>query len=451
MPRIRLSSARGWGLEMLRISVFSLVLTALTALGTMGAGQAGVSGTLQDAITVFRQIMANPEEAIPDAILERARCIVIVPHQAKGGFVFGNRELSGVFICRTGDGWSAPGFVTLSTKQYQIGSVEADFVLLLMGKSSTETLSSGKFILGADAVVAAGPVGREVASGDSNIRAQVLTYSRSRDLFAGVDISGGEVNYDGASTSTLYGKDVGIKSILRGEVSAPPGRAREFVKTVGAAATHIRPSEGNGKTQIPLFPWPPPAASATEVIPSAILERNTVLKSLGDVDAKLVSALRGNGYLERSYYAVPDGFALVTRLEQIKADGTSKPPPERWSLESPRAAEFTLSDYLRALLTADPGYFRVIVFIMSDAPFPQAPGQTSYVETIMWLRGGLNVLPMEIANKPYRRTFALTVLIYEFEKDKGKDPKLNQPSRLDAHTHLGKSGIWSDLAFGGNP
>ncbi len=439
---------------MQRISVFSLALIALIAVGTVATCQAGVpvAGALQDAITVFQQIMANPEEAIPRKILEQAECVVVVPHQARVSFGVGNKGLRGVFTCRTGEGWSAPGFVTLSLEHHQIGSTESDFVLLLMDKLITKTLVSGRFTLGGDGEVAAGPVGREAsAKADLSTRSPVLSYSRSRGLFAGVDLSGGEVNYDSTSTATLYGNDVSIQSILRGDVSAPTGRAREFVKTVSSAAADIRPAAGSREIRIPLFPWPPPAASATEVIPSAILERNTILKSLGDVNAKLVSALRGNGYLERSYYAVPDGFALVTRLEQIKADGTSKPPPGRWSLESPRATEFTLRDYLRALLTADPGNFRVIVFIISDVPFPQAPGQTSYGETIMWLKGGLNVLPMEIANKPYSKTFAFTVLIYEFEKDKGKDPKLNQPSRLDAHTHLGKSGIWAALAFGGNP
>ena len=430
---------------MQRIPVFSLVLIALIAAGTVGECQAGVpvADTLQNAISVFQQLMANPDKAIPDEILERARCVVIVPHESRV-ILLGNTGLRGVFTCRTGKEWSAPGFITLSLEQVQIGSEESDYVLLLMGKLSNEAFSSGNLRLDAGEV-AAGPVGREAsASTDWSMRSQVLTYSRSRGLYAGVRLTSGEVNFDTASTAALYGKEVTLQSILSGRVSPPTGRAREFVKTVSSAGADVLPESG-GESHIPSFPWPPPAASTAEVIPRAMLEKDAVLKSLGDIDAKLVSALRSNGYVERSYYAVPDGFALVTRLEQTEPDGTPKPPPGRWSLDSPRASVFTLRDYLRALLTADPGYYRVIVFINSDVPFSQGPRQTSYGETIMWLKGGLNVLPMEIASKLYSKRFASTVLIYEFEKNQGNDPKLNQPSRLDAHAHLSKSGIWNAL------
>jgi lipid-binding SYLF domain-containing protein len=437
---------------MQRISVFSLALIALVAVGTVVARQAEVSvvETLQNATTAFQEMMANPEKAIPREILEHARCVVIVPHQSRAGVV-GGTALRGAFTCRTGAEWNAPGFITLSSKQFQIGLESTDYVLVLMSKLGDEALSSGKFRLGADLEVAEGPVGRYAsASTDVRMHAQVLTYSRSRGLFAGVGLTGGEVRYDSASTRALYGQEVSIHSILNGQVSLPPGRAREFVYTVSRgsrpmAESRPEPVSDKGESHIPAFPWPPPAASTDEVIPSAILEKGAILKSLGDVDAKLVSALRSNGYVERSYYAVPDGFALVTRLEQIGPDGTPKPPPGRWSLNSPRATVFTLRDYLRALFTADPGYYRVIVFIISDVPFSEAPRQTNYEETIIWLKGGVNVLPVEITSKPYSKTFASTVLIYEFEKDQGNDPKLNQPSRLDAHTHLDKSGLWSAL------
>jgi lipid-binding SYLF domain-containing protein len=439
-------------LEMQRVSVFSLALIALIPMGTVDARQAEDPAveTLHNATTVFQEIMNNPDKAIPHEILKQARCVVIVPHQSEGGTFFGRARLRGVFSCRTGKEWGAPGFITL--RPVQIGSEKSDYVLLLMDKLSNEALSSGKFKLGADARVAAGPLGRQASAGtDWSMSSQVLAYSRSRGLFAGADLTGGEVEYDSAFTEALYGKKVKIRSVLSSQVS-PPGGAQELLKALSNGGYRSAAKDGgtdslteDGESHIPSFPWPPPAASTEEVIPSAMLEKDAILKSLGDLDAKLVSALRSNGYVERSYYAVPDGFALVTRLEQIGPDGTPKTPPGRWSLNSPSATVFTLRDYLRALFTADPGYYRVIVFIISDVPFSQAPRQTTYEETIIWLKGGLNVLPVEIASKPYGKTIASTVLIYEFEKDQGHDPKLNQPGRLDAHMHLNKSGIWDSL------
>lgn len=193
----------------------------------------------------------------------------------------------------------------------------------------------------------------------------------------------------------------------------------------------------------PSFPWPPPAASASEAIPNDQLVAASTLHSLGDVNARLVKALDRNGYAEKKYYAVPDGFALATRLEQIDADGRPKPEPDRWSADSP---EFrSLGEYLRALFSANPGYYRVIVFIVTDVPFTEASRRVSETEAAGWLEGGLNQLPPEIAGLLYHSGVVSTALIYEFHKDQGKDPQLNEPSHLGAREHLVHSGIWSAL------
>lgn len=262
----------------------------------------------------------------------------------------------------------------LSAAKYKFRVYSQDFrggeedpnILPLVGKRGWAMITC------ADVEAAVGPVGRVgSASADWSAHSQVLTYSAlSHGLFAGVPLTSGEIKYDNTSTATLYGKQVSILSILSGDVPAPPGRARDSVKAVdrrGATSVGTKPSG----IRIPSFPWPPPAASADEVIPRATLEQGAIPKSLGDVEARLASALRANGYVERSYYAVPDGFALVTRLEQIGSDGTSKPPPGRWSLSSRSASDFTLSDYVRALFTADPGYYRVIVFRFHRHPGKQ--------------------------------------------------------------------------------
>lgn len=198
---------------------------------------------------------------------------------------------------------------------------------------------------------------------------------------------------------------------------------------------------------LPSFPWPPPNASASEGIPNELLAGSSQLQSLGDVNTRLVSALEKNGYSERNYYAVPNGFALVTRLEQIEPDGRPKADPDRWSPNSP---EFrSLGAYLRALFTANPGYYRVIVFIVTDVPFAESDKKVSEEEAIHWLHAGLNQLPQEISGRAYTKDVASTALIYEFQKEQGKDAQLDEPSRLGAHEHLTHSGIWS--ALGGEP
>ena len=193
----------------------------------------------------------------------------------------------------------------------------------------------------------------------------------------------------------------------------------------------------------PSFPWPPPAASASEAIPNDLLVAESALHSLGDVNARLVRALDLNGYAEKKYYAVPDGFAVATRLEQIEADGRPKPEPDRWSADSP---EFrSLGAYLHALFSANPGYYRVIVFIVTDVPFTEASRKVSETEAAGWLEGGLNQLPQEIADMLCHNGVVSTALIYEFHKDQGRDPQLNEPSRLGAREHLVHSGIWKAL------
>ncbi len=224
---------------------------------------------------------------------------------------------------------------------------------------------------------------------------------------------------------------------------------------------------------IPTFPWPPPAASSSAIIPMHIyLERidqlhplvKETLKSnpyyayidvlgyVGDlrrngplllhVDAILRTALKTAGHYEHSYYLVPGGFALVTRLEQIKEDGTPLGLPGRWNTRGISRSEFSLTNYFRWLFVAPPGYYRLIVFVVNPHPFSQSPDLISREEAESWLQFGANAIPVELAGQLYRREFVCTALIYEFEKhDTDKDPVLRLPGRLDGRTHIINSGI----------
>ena len=179
---------------------------------------------IQTASTVLNQIMSAPDRAIPDSIMSGAKCIAIIPSSLKASFIFGANYGKGVATCRTDKGWSAPAFfrVTGGSFGFQAGGQASDLVLIVRTDDGMQHLLQSKFKLGADASAAAGPVGRDAqAMTDLTLRAQVLTYSRSRGLFLGVSLSGGVIKQDEADTEAFYGKDWTYASVLKGEVPAP--------------------------------------------------------------------------------------------------------------------------------------------------------------------------------------------------------------------------------------
>jgi len=180
---------------------------------------------IQTSSTVLSQIMSAPDRAIPDGIMSGAKCIAIVPSSLKASFVFGANYGKGVATCRTEHGWSAPVFflVTGGSFGFQAGGQASDLVLIIRTAEGMQHLLQSKFKLGADASAAAGPVGRDAqAATDITMRAQVLTYSRSRGLFLGVSLGGAVVRQDQADTQAFYRKGWTFYSLLNGEVEAPP-------------------------------------------------------------------------------------------------------------------------------------------------------------------------------------------------------------------------------------
>ncbi|MGB7555352.1 MAG: lipid-binding SYLF domain-containing protein [Candidatus Korobacteraceae bacterium] len=180
---------------------------------------------VQTASTVLSQIMSAPDRAIPDGIMSGAKCIAIIPSSLKASFIFGANYGKGVATCRTEHGWSAPVFFRLTGGSFgfQAGGQASDLVLVIRTDDGMQHLLQSKFKLGADASASAGPVGRDAqAMTDLTLRAQVLTYSRSRGLFLGVSLSGGVIRQDGGDTRAFYGgKDWTFYSLLNGEVPAP--------------------------------------------------------------------------------------------------------------------------------------------------------------------------------------------------------------------------------------
>jgi lipid-binding SYLF domain-containing protein len=188
---------------------------------------------LDRAATVFQEIMAAPDKAIPQDLLDRSECIVIVPGLKKGAFVIGAKFGRGFFSCRakSGPGWSAPAAIRVEGGSFgfQIGGSETDVIMLVMNPRGAERLMESKFTLGGDASVAAGPVGRTAtAETDAYLTAQILTWSRSRGLFAGVSLSGATLRQDLDTNKALYGKAIQNKEIIESGI-APPAAAKEFL------------------------------------------------------------------------------------------------------------------------------------------------------------------------------------------------------------------------------
>jgi len=200
--------------------------------------------------------------------------------------------------------------------------------------------------------------------------------------------------------------------------------------------------------KIPHFPWPPPEASARQRIPSDRLRGTDPKISLLGVARRLEAAFDQAGYGEIAYYFVPKGFAIVSRLEQIRQDGTPLDGPDRWSREIAPPPVYSLRAYIEALFSANPGHFRVVVFIVTSEPFAEdIKTDVTRDEALKWLARGTNKLPKEYDNVVFDDSYDCSALIYEFEKPNRDDPAfLDNPSALPAQTHLEKSRLWSALA-----
>ncbi len=248
-------------------SILRVVLFALIASGVALAETA--AQRVESAATVLNEIMATPDKGIPSEILGSAKCVAVVPSLLKGGFVVGVMHGRGVATCHTPSGWSAPAPLTTTGGSFglQIGGQAVDLIMVIMNDRGMQALLSSKFKLGADASVAAGPVGRHAeGSTDWKMRAEVLTYSRARGLFAGITFNGAMIKQDEDATRELYGRMVDFKSILTGSVPTPQA-AEPFVaavhKAVGSdTAPASTPSRSTTSTQ-PSAPVNPPAATPT--------------------------------------------------------------------------------------------------------------------------------------------------------------------------------------------
>lgn len=199
-----------------------------------GSSRESLQARIDAAKVVLDEIMAAQDNSIPMNILEQATCVGVVPGMKKGALIWGGQYGQGVVTCRTGHGWSAPVFIRMAGGSWglQIGGQSTDLVLVAVNERGFQDLLKNKFKIGGDASAAAGPVGRSSqAATDWKMNAELLSYSRSKGLFAGIDLDGTSVSQNSDDTELYYGREHNFESVLKGDVAVPAG-AVPFVRTV---------------------------------------------------------------------------------------------------------------------------------------------------------------------------------------------------------------------------
>ena len=215
--------------------LFALLCLAGMSLPVFAASdKAALDERLENARIVIDEVMQTPDKGIPDSIVKQATCIAVVPSLKKGAFIIGAQYGQGVVTCRTGRGWSGPVFIRMAGGSFgfQIGGQGTDLVLVAVNDKGLQDLLKSKFKIGGDASASAGPVGRTAqASTDLSLRSELLTYSRSKGLFAGIDLDGTTVSQNTDDTTLLYGAPHTFEEILKGNV-LPTEDSKPFLRTI---------------------------------------------------------------------------------------------------------------------------------------------------------------------------------------------------------------------------
>ncbi len=247
-----------------------IVLACAAVLPQASFAGAPETGRARDAVAVLDKVMRIPEQSIPQSMLDNAHAIAIVPNVVKAGFVVGGRFGRGLISVRGRDGtWSNPSFVTLAGGSFgfQAGVQSTDVVLVFVTQHGVDSIVHGKFTLGVDASIAAGPVGRTAeAATDGKLRAEIYSYSRARGLFAGVAFDGAVMKIDSHSNEAVYGPYATARGIFDGRVSNPPAPIVDFRDRLEeySASKRYRPTDRNGAAAPAQSEVPPPQPAQTQ-------------------------------------------------------------------------------------------------------------------------------------------------------------------------------------------
>jgi SH3 domain-containing YSC84-like protein 1 len=232
-------------MKRLWITWMTIGLMAVWATAAWATAREDSVDRLRDAGTVLQEIMSTPDKGIPEEVLNDAKCVVVVPNLIKGGFIVGGKHGRGVATCRTSHGWSAPAFISVGGGSWglQIGVEGVDLVMLVMNDAGLQHLLSSKFQISGEGSASAGPVGRHASAGtDWKMNSELLTYSRSKGVFAGLTLEGAVIEPDEDSTRAIYGTNKPFRNILSGTVDAPPS-AEPFLAAVRNASRQAAASD----------------------------------------------------------------------------------------------------------------------------------------------------------------------------------------------------------------
>jgi lipid-binding SYLF domain-containing protein len=233
-----------------------LCLVVLSSLGLIGSfawadAHEDSIERLNMSAGVLKSIMDAPDKGVPEEVMNSAKCIIVVPHLVKGGFIIGGKHGRGVATCRASNGWSAPAFVSVGggSAGLQIGVEGVDLVMLVMNEQGLQKLLSSKFQISGEGSVAAGPVGRHASAGtDWKLNTELLTYSRSKGVFAGLTLEGAVVEQDNDSTIAIYHNKEPFRTILSGQVQTPTDAA-QFMNTVAQVSRQARKNENKEQAE----------------------------------------------------------------------------------------------------------------------------------------------------------------------------------------------------------
>ena len=234
------------------VPVLGMVLLLIVGMGwasdESSKNQSDIAKRIDASAKVLNEIMATPDKAIPEKVMNDAKCVAVIPSMVKVAIGFGGSHGKGVATCRTEHGWSAPAPITITGGSWglQLGGQAVDLVMIVTNDEGMQHLLSSKFKLGADASAAAGPVGRDTgADTDWKMKAEVLTYSRARGVFAGVDLNGAAITQDKDETRLLYGHFVPFSEILNGKVR-PTNSSEPFLAAVRKYASQAKEANRTG-------------------------------------------------------------------------------------------------------------------------------------------------------------------------------------------------------------
>jgi len=217
----------------------AFAIAVILGIATPSAAATKQADRIKSAADVLNEIHTVPDKDIPQQLWDKAECVIVIPNLKKAAFIVGGEYGKGLMSCRHNNAWSAPLFMELEKGSWglQIGAQSIDLVLLVMNSKGMEKLLNNKVSLGAEASVAAGPVGRDARAGtDAQLQAEILSYSRTQGLFAGIDLSGGVLKPDTDANAELYGKNVAPRDVVLGNAMKVPAETRPFLKALSREA-----------------------------------------------------------------------------------------------------------------------------------------------------------------------------------------------------------------------